>query len=426
VAVAADWPSFRGSKFGTADDQEVPANLTAKNILWKVKLPGPGASSPIVSGEKLFLTCYTGYGNKLTKGFKSGGGFSKQDTGGDQKKLKLELLCFDRTKGEIVWQKQIAPKLPEYPFAGFLREHGYASSTPVTDGKNLYVFFGKTGVFCFDMDGNQVWHKSVGTETDWWGSAASPILYKDLVIVNAAIESESLFALNKKSGEEVWRIKGTGKTWTSPIIVTTKDDKDELVISLPGKVVAYDPLKGTELWHCKGIGSAGGGFGGGYTISTPVARDGIVYVIGGGGFKKDAAALAIKTGGKGDVNKTHVLWRKSTGTGTASPVLSGDYLCWVNGTLTALKLSDGSTAVNERLYDNFGEYVSPVATGGRIYALTRFDGLYVVDGGGKFEKLARVDFPEKDGMFNASPAISDGRLYIRSNEYLYSLGKKAD
>src|SRR5207244_2311670 len=113
------------------------------------------------------------------------------------------------------------------------REHGYASATPVTDGERVFVFFGKSGVLAFDMDGKQLWHKSVGTGTDrmGWGSAASPILYKDLVIVNAAIESGSLVALNKKTGDEVWRTKGISTTWASPILVQTKDGKHEIVLS---------------------------------------------------------------------------------------------------------------------------------------------------------------------------------------------------
>jgi outer membrane protein assembly factor BamB len=428
-AGAADWPGFRGSQGGVADDKDLPVEWTKDNFLFKVKLPGVGASSPIISGDKVFVTCYSGYGTTITKGFtfgkggkgKGGGGFGGKDTGGDQKKLKLHLVCLDAATGDVIWNKEIQPKLPEAPFSGFIREHGYASSTPVTDGKNIYVFFGKTGVLAFDLQGKQLWQSSVGSGKHMWGSAASPILTKDMVIVNAAIESGSMVALNKKNGKEAWRVKGVGTSWATPVLVTTKEGGQEIVLSQPGKVFAYDPDSGKELWQCEGIVS--GGFGGGYTISSPVVRDGIVYIMGGG--PGGSTALAVKAGGRGDVNKTHVLWRKDKGGSTCSPVLAGDNLCWVNGTLVALSTTDGKETGRERLYSSKSEYVSAVAAADKIFALTRFDGLYVVDRT-NFKKLAHNTFEGDNSIFNASPAIANGRIYIRSNQYLYCIGNKGE
>jgi outer membrane protein assembly factor BamB len=304
-----------------------------------------------------------------------------------------------------------------------MQEHGYASSTPVTDGERVYAFFGKSGVLAFDLSGKELWRVSVGTNTNamGMGSGASPVLYKDVLIVNAAIESGTLVGLDKRTGKELWRARGLGTSWASPLLVETKDGKPEVVMSLPGKVVGYDPETGKDLWHCQGVGRAGGM---GYTSSTPVARDGIVYVTGGGGPGTPAVTLAVRAGGRGDVDKTHVLWRKRVGTGIASPVLSGDYLCWVSGTATWLKLADGATAHKERLYSSTNEYVSAVAAGDKVFALTRFDGLYVLAGGGKFQQLAHNEFAGDRSVFNASPAVSDGRLYLRSNAYLYCIGKK--
>lgn len=432
-ASADDWPAFRGSNCGVSADKDLLASPSSDNILWKVKLPGPGTSSPITHGEKIFLTCYTGYGTTISKGFKGGGkgkgGFGKGgDTGGDQKKLRLLVLCLD-SKGETLWKKEIEPKLPEAPFSGFLREHGYASSTPTTDGERVYVFFGKTGVLAFDMQGKQLWQADVGSTTNKWGSAASPVVTKDLVIVNAAVESRSIVGLDKRTGKEVWRIKGLRTTWSSPILAETKDGKQELVLNLPGKIAGYDPATGKELWHCEGIGSTGEeeggfGFGGGSSASsTPVARDGIVYAMGGGGRRGNATSLAIKLGGSGDVTKTHILWKQDKGNGNCSPVLSGDHFCWVSGIASSLKATDGKTAYQERLYDSRQEYVSAVAADNKIYALTRFNGMFVLAGGGKFEKLGHLDFQD-ESVFNASPAISNGRIYVRSNQYLYCLGKK--
>jgi outer membrane protein assembly factor BamB len=448
--VAADWPGFRGSRGGVADDKDLPVEWSKDNFLWKVKLPGPGTSSPITTGDKVIVTCYTGYGLSFSKGF-GGGGFGKGGFGKGgfgkggfkkggfgkggfgmpgaspeeqkaQAKMRLVVLCLDRGSGQVMWQKEIEPRLPETSHTGMMREHGYASSTPVTDGERVYVFFGKSGVVAFDLTGKQLWHVSVGTNTNrmGMGSGASPVLYKDVLIVNAAIESDSLVGLDKKTGKEIWRVKGLGTSWATPLLVETKDGQQEAVMSLPGRVVGYDPETGKELWRCQGIGSAGGM---GYTSSTPVARDGIVYVTGGGGGPTPAATLAVRTGGRGDVDKTHVLWRKRVGTGIASPVLVGDNLCWVSGTAVWLSLKDGATAQKERLYGSLQEYVSTVAAGNKVFALTRFDGLFVLDGTTR-EKLAHNEFKGDDSIFNASPAISDGRLYIRSNAYLYCIGNK--
>ncbi len=442
---SADWPSFRGLQFGESPEKDLPSKLSEKNILWKAKLPGPGASSPVVSSGKVFVTCYTGYGMKMNSGFGKNGPppppplddkgfppFGKEfvldapDVGGDQKDLRLQVLCLDAKTGRILWREEIAPKLPEAKFARMIRDHGYASSTPATDGEQLYVFFGKTGVICFDIEGKKVWQESVGTETDEWGSASSPILFKDLVIVNAAIESRSLVALEKKTGKQVWRVQGTGRTWSSPILVKGKQGKDELVVSLPGKLAGYDPASGQDLWHCQGIDNTGSQ---GklpkaiepYTVSTPVARDGIIYLVGGGG-PLNAIAMAVEVGSPGDVNKPRVLWRKNVRELLGSPVVVGNSLCWVSGVLTALDVNDGRTLTKERLCSNSMDYTSPVVAGGTIYALTRFDGLFVVSSRDKFQTLARLEFPERDGVFNGSPAASNGRLYVRSNAYLYCIG----
>src|SRR5262249_45470393 len=150
----------------------------------------------------------------------------------------------DAKKGDIAWKKEIEPKLPEINFSGMIREHGYATHTPVSDGENIYCFFGKSGVVAFDNTGKQIWRKEVGTGTNIMGSSASPLLYKDTLIVNAAIESRSLIALDKMTGKEKWRAKASGTAWSSPTLVATKEGKTEIVLSLPGKIVGYDADNG--------------------------------------------------------------------------------------------------------------------------------------------------------------------------------------
>jgi outer membrane protein assembly factor BamB len=443
--LSADWPGFRGpSGAGVGDGKDIPAEWNKDNFLWKIKLPGAGASSPIVVGDKVFVTCYANYGAKLTKGMKGGfGGFGKggkkgEDQGGDQKELRFVVACFDVKKGDLAWKKEIEPKLPEVVFSGMIREHGYASSTPVTDGQNIYVFFGKSGVLAFDLKGNQLWHKSVGTSTDNWGSGSSLALANKTLIVNASMESGALVGLDKKTGEEVWRKKGVGRTWASPAVVNLEGGKQEVVFSAPGKIMGLDPDKGTELWTCQGIGAGGGGggkggkggfgggFGGGgnYTCSTPAVKGDVVYVMGGGNPGVAPTLIAVKAGGKGDVTSTHVLWKEKAGAAICSPVVDNGLIFWVNGAITCRSADKGEKMFQESLYEGRNEYTSAVAADGKIFALTRFDGLYVLAAGKEFKQLAHNSFEGDSSIFNSTPAISGGRLYIRSNEYLYCVGKK--
>jgi outer membrane protein assembly factor BamB len=372
------------------------------NVAWKVKLPGPGSSSPIVWGNKVFVTCYSGYG------------ISKD---GDPEKLRRHLLCLDRKDGTILWNKEIAAKLPEQAYTGFMVEHGYASSTPITDGQRIYVFFGKTGVFAFDFTGKQLWHADVGGGTDKWGSATSPVLWKDLVIVNAAVESGSLVAIDKNSGKEVWRTPGIDVCWTSPLVVDLGGGKQEIVVNQPGGIVGYDPAKGEKLWHCEGLGTK-------WPCSSPVAKGDLVY-YGYAAPGVTPTMVAVRAGGKGDVSKTNVVWRQKAAPNIASPVLLGENLYWVNGTAFCLNAKSGDIIYQERMYDTkfAGEYVSVVAGDGKVFALTRDKGLWVLAAGGKFEKLAHNQLDDSS-IFNGSPAISDGQIFLRSNAYLYCIGKK--
>jgi outer membrane protein assembly factor BamB len=199
AALAGDWMQFRGpGGQGVSDDKGLPETWSeTENLVWKTRLPGPGTSSPITVGDAIFFTCYSGYAE------------SPQDPG-DQKNLMRHLVCLDRKTGAIRWSKDIKPELPESAYRpGNDGQHGYASSTPACDGESLFVFFGKSGVFRFDLAGNPVWSRSVGKDTTGWGSATSPLLYNDLVIVNAGVESGALAALNKSDRSEAWRLPGT-------------------------------------------------------------------------------------------------------------------------------------------------------------------------------------------------------------------------
>ncbi|HEX6985436.1 MAG TPA: PQQ-binding-like beta-propeller repeat protein, partial [Planctomycetaceae bacterium] len=190
-AVAADWPRFRGPNGSAVSaDTDLPVTWSdAENVAWKAALPGPGASSPVVSNGRVFVTCYSGYG-------------VDRSNPGDPKDLQRHLVCLDPRDGRVLWDRTVPAVQPEDRYEGMLTEHGYASATPAADGERVYVFFGKSGVLAFDFDGNRLWQTSVGTGSAMmgWGSGTSLLLYKDLVIVNANAESESIVALDKATG----------------------------------------------------------------------------------------------------------------------------------------------------------------------------------------------------------------------------------
>lgn len=401
AAVAgADWPRFRGpTGDGASADRALPVRWgPEKNVVWKVKLPGPGSSSPVIWQDRVFVTCYTGYG------------VAKE---GDIAKLRRHLLCLERKSGKVLWQRDIEPKLPEANYTGFITEHGYASSTPATDGERVYLFLGRTGVLAFDLDGKQLWQTEVGTSLNGWGSGSSPVLHGDFVIVNASVESSSLIALDKRTGKQAWRIKGISDCWSTPALVEVPGGQTELVLSTPDKLIGVDPVKGEQLWHCEGITTA-------TASSTPVSRKGVIYAMGAG--LDSRMVLAVRAGGRGDVTRTHVLWRQKAGANNCSPVLHGEHLYFISGQVWCLNTESGQVVFQERLYDTRGEYSSPVVANGKIIAFTRYGGAYVLAAAGKFEQLARNELGDKSA-FQGSPAISEGHLFVRSNEFLYCIGE---
>ena len=401
--IRADWPGFRGpGAQGVSAERGLPVTWSeTQNVVWKLKMPGPGSSSPIVWKDSVFVTCYSGYG------------LVKEDKG-DPKTLKRHLLCVDRQSGKVLWNKEVPAQLPEVRFSQFITEHGYASSTPATDGERVVVFFGRSGVVAFDLQGQELWQASVGTSLNGWGSAASPLLYKNLVIVNAGVESSALVALDKATGKQVWRAKGIGDCWSSPVLVDVQG-KPEVVLNAQGTVYGFDPETGAKRWECDGpsLGAAS---------SSPVSQGGIVYVMGAGSAEPPAV-MAIKAGGAGDVTKTHVVWKQKGGVNHSSPVLVDDRLYWAGGQLWCAKAKSGAVLFQQRLYEGRSEYASPVAADGKIYLFTRRNGAFVVAAEDRFEQLAHNRLDDTSD-FNASPAFSHGRLFVRSNETLYCLGAR--
>ncbi len=403
-SAGADWPQFRGSGgSGRSAAQGLPTTWNdASNVVWKTALPGPGASSPIAGGDRIFLTCFTGYGTS-----------SREP--GDINRLERHLLCLNPADGRIIWDTAIPARLPEEE--RIREDHGYASSTPVTDGERVYVFFGKSGVFAFNYDGKQLWHADVGSRLNGWGSASSPILYKDFVLVNASVESESLIALDKGTGKEAWRASGIKDSWHAPVLVSTPEGKTEVVVAIIRKVLAFDPDNGEPLWHCDtGINW--------YMCPTPVTQDGIVYSIGG---RNPNGGLAIRAGGRGNVTSSHVAWKLNKGSNVPSPVLHEGHLYFAHenlGIVYCVDAKDGRLAYEERLDPSPGQiYASPVLAGDHLYFVGRRGRTAVIAAKPEFEQVCENVLEGGRGVFNASPSIAGNRLLLRSNRYLYCLGK---
>ena len=456
-AEGSDWPRFRGPNgSGVSADTGIPTTWSDdSNLKWKLDLPGRGVSSPIVIGDRVFVTCYSGYG-------------MGRDDGGSIEDLKRHLVCVDRNNGEILWNSTVDAIQPEDPYnPPGVTAHGYASHTPVSDGENVYVFFGKSGVLAFDMDGNQLWQQNVGMESgrQRWGSAASPVLFEDLVIVNASDESEAVVALDKKSGEEKWRKEASGLagSWSTPVIMSSATGP-ELVLAVDGETWAFDAKKGDFKWYAPGTSGRSG------PAHSVIPGDGIVYNIGGGG-------AAVKPGGKGEIKESDLVWNVQIGGRFATPVLyQGKIYTFTEAGVASYDAASGERVQQLRLASDdaseqperggrpqeggrdrgaqaqrgggpqgqgggrgpgggrggrggrgggFGarDYASPVAADGKL-VITKNDGTFiVVRTGDEMEVLATNKLSSDSSGFAGTPAISDGNLFVRSHAALYCIGE---
>ena len=403
----ADWLRFRGpGATGVSDDTGLPVEWSAdENIVWKTALPGFGTSSPVTLGDKIFLTCYRGYGLDA-------------EEPGDQENLELSVLCINRADGQIDWAEATParPELAGYG-SGRVNLHGYASSTPVTDGKSVFAFFGRSGLVAYSTSGKPLWHTYVGDKINRsWGSATSPVLFENLVIVNASIESTSIVAVDKKTGREAWRAGGIPSSWSTPLVVELPGGSAELVVSMRGKILALDPATGKELWQCRGVGD--------YTCSAVIANDQVVYVTGG---RRKAQFFAVRCGGRGDVSDTHVLWEIEETSKVSTPIYLDGFLYWIDqrGFAGAADAKTGELFYKENLQlkgSSDKVYASLVSGDGKIYGVSREDGAMVLAPGREFKLLARNHLGDSS-IFNATPTISNGQLLLRSDRYLYCIGE---
>jgi outer membrane protein assembly factor BamB len=404
--MAADWPRFMGPDGSGVSPDSVPAEWSGtKNLRWKVALPGAGTSSPVVSKGKVFLTCYTG----------------------DPKKLVRSLVCLDRETGKKLWQKDIKSNGSEDPYTGFLRDHGYASNTPACDGERVYAFFSKSGVYCFDYEGKELWKKDVGKMSARmrWGSGSSVVAYKDRVIVTAGDEARAMFAFDCKSGKELWKTDGDALEgcYGTPVVYTG-GDVDVLLLAVPGELWAINPRNGLRRWYAE-IGASG-------NVSPSVTLAGDAVIINGGFPGTTVQAFkAPGKGVKGDITKKFSLW-SATGSYVPTPAYKDGLLYCVtdNGNMAVWDVKTGDQVYSKRLPLRGGGggfsrpvYASTVIAGKHVIGVTRKGGVFVLEAGKKFKQLAHNNLGD-DSQFNATPAISDGELFLRSDKFAYCVSAK--
>lgn len=408
----ADWPRLRGANGDGKAEGSLPTTWSdTENLQWKTVLPGPGSSSPIIIGNKIFITCWSGYADGSSD---------------DMAKLVRHLLCISKVDGKILWDKTVPAVQPEDFANGMLMEHGYASSTPVSDGVSIFVFFGKSGAVAFDMEGKQLWQTSVGTHSNrkGWGSASSPILYKDTVIITAYDEGGAMVALDKKTGTQVWRApaEGLNTVYSTPLITG-----DDLILPVASEVWGLNPASGKLRWFA--TYSMGGNVSPGVTVA-----DGTLFVTGG---YPTAGTAAIKLGGKGDLTATNTLWGINSASYIPTPIYHDGHLYVINdaGFAMCLEAKTGKEIYRERVMENSGGtgggrrgggkpfYASPVLVGGHLYAPSRKNGVFVIAAKPTYQLIAKNTFASDTSQMNGTPAVDANRLYLRSDKALYCIGQ---
>ncbi len=403
AAQAVDWPQFRGpGARAQSSETGLPTSWSDDaNLVWKTALPGPGSSSPATFGDKIYITCYSGYG-------------CDEKEPGDIAQLQRHLLCLDRV-GKLVWDRALKPSTPELAYQGFTALHGYASTTPVVDQQAIYVFLGASGVAAFTHAGEQLWATSVGTNTHQWGCGTSPVLFDKLVIVNASVESGALVALDKKTGEEVWRKTGMNQSWNTPVLVKPSAGDWELVVQIQGQILGFNPASGEKLWNCQGIDD--------YICPTLLEQDGILFAAGA----RQSKLVAVRSGGRGDVTDSHKLWTLGKGSNVSSPVFHEGYLYWAHesrGMVYCADAKTGELVYEQRLNPKPGlVYASPTVVDGKLYYVSRDKGTFVVAAKPEFELLAHNKIASDTSIFNGSPVVMAGQLLLRSDKYLYCIAK---
>lgn len=416
------WPQFRGLSGGVAEDPRLPLSWdTQQNVAWKTSIPGRGWSSPVIWGDKVFITSVinTDKSEDPKKGLYFGGErpFAPKD------KHRWMVYCLDAASGKTLWESQAHEGIPA---TGLHIKNTYASETPVVDSERVYAYFGNVGLFCYDLSGKPLWSRTWKSAKTFagWGTAASPAVYKDrLFLVNDNLDQSFLEALDVKTGKTVWRVERDEKSnWATPF-VWVNEQRVELVTCGSNRVRSYD-LDGKLLWELKGMSKI--------AIPTPVARHGLLFVSSGYVLDSQRPLYAIRPGATGDItlkdgesSNKFIAWsHKLAGPYNPSPLVYGDYLyvLYDRGILACFDAGTGKAIYEkQRLSPEANEFTSsPWAYSGKIFCQSEDGDVFVVEAGPHFKLAGRNKL---DDMCMATPAIASGALYIRTLTQLYKIGK---
>jgi outer membrane protein assembly factor BamB len=419
-ASSAQWPQWRGPDGGgiaPLGDPPVEWSET-NNVRWKSLIPGLGTSTPVVWDNHVFILTAVEVDSKTppASDATTNAATARPAPGKPTTPLRFITLDYDRRDGKILWQKTVCE---EVPHEGHHKDHGYASGSPVTDGENVYSFFGSRGLYCHDFKGNLKWEKRFGQMKvrNAFGEGSSPALFGNTLVVVWDHEGEDfIVALNKTNGDEIWRKKrdaGTG--WTTPLIVQ-RGSRTEVMVSAENNIISYDLATGEELWKCRGMTAN--------PIPTPSAGKDRVWF--NSGFRGNSL-MAIKLGGSGDLTGTDsVLWKHDRNCSyVPSALVYEDRIYFFASCTAKLSCLDAMTGKPdyeaETLKDISGIYASPVGAAGRVYVAGRNGKCAVIKAGPKLEVLSLNTLDEQ---FDASPAIVGRDLFLRGHKTLYCIGTK--
>ena len=415
-----NWHHWRGPHAtGAAVDADPPTTWSeTENIRWKVEIPGMGHAAPIIWEDKIFIQTAL----KIEPSEKEqeadddnpfGGFFGGRDNG---PAYKFDLLALNRSDGEILWQKTLKELVPH---EGTHQDASYASNSPVTDGEHVYAYFGSRGLYCVDMMGNVIWEKDIGImyKRNTFGEGSCPVLYENTLVILQDHEGDSFItALDKRTGDVLWKMdRDERTTWSSPIVVEY-DGKAQVITTGTNRVRSYDLETGELLWDGDGLTAN--------SIPSPVAAGEYVYLMSG--FRGSAFRAVHLTDATGDITDSDaVVWEYNRDTPyVPSPLLYKGVIYFLksnNGILTAVETSMGQAYYGpQRLEGVSGVYASIVGAGDRIYIAGRNGVVNVIQHGPEFQVLAENRL---DDSFNASPAVVDSELYLRGTRYLYCIAE---
>jgi len=430
TALAQNWPSFRGQNGSGIVDGNSPPTVwdagTPKNILWKTAIPGLGHSSPVVWGNRVFVT--TAVSSSAKTQFVHGL-IETGDSATDDSKHSWRVFCLDKNTGRIIWERAVYEGVPK------VKRHvkaSYANPTPATDGKYLVVSFGSEGLYCFDLDGKLLWKQDLGIlDGGWsvgpdfhWGFGSSPIIYKQLAIVQCDTQGQSFIAgFNLADGKRTWQSnREEDSSWSTPAIYEGKDHA-ELITSGTKYYRGYDPLTGKELWRlADGVD---------VKIPTPIIAHGLFFLSGGDSHAR-RTFYALRAGLKGEIKPPataetggSVAWQSPViKPHIVTPIVYGDYLyvCTDNGILTQYLAKTGEPGYRARLGSGGAFSASPVGANGNLYFAGEDGDVFVVKAGTAYELLARNSIGE---VMMATPAISGNMIIIRGQDHVFGIAESA-